>query len=59
MNRIYEVDEGRPFWKLRPLQLVLTLRAVWSSPRLVAFMLAVSGPVAERSATPSAWARRR
>ena len=21
MNRIYEVDEGRPFWKLRPLTL--------------------------------------
>ncbi len=26
MNRIYEIDEGRPVWKLRPLQLVLTLR---------------------------------
>ena len=24
MNRIYEVDEGRPFWKLRPLNLVIT-----------------------------------
>jgi membrane protein len=38
MNRMYEIEEGRPFWKLRPLQLVLTL---------VAFMLAVSGPVAK------------
>ena len=25
MNRIYEVEEGRPVWKLRPIQLVLTL----------------------------------
>src|SRR4051794_932493 len=25
MNRIYEVREGRPMWKLRPLMLVLTL----------------------------------
>ena len=24
MNRIYEVDEGRPFWKLRPVNLLLT-----------------------------------
>ena len=22
MNRIYEIDEGRPFWKLRPLMLL-------------------------------------
>jgi hypothetical protein len=25
MNRIYEVAEGRPVWKLRPIQLLLTL----------------------------------
>ena len=24
MNRIYEIGEGRPFWKLRPLMLVIT-----------------------------------
>lgn len=24
-NEIYEVNEGRPFWKLRPLQLLITL----------------------------------
>jgi membrane protein len=46
MNRIYEVDEGRPVWKLRPLQLVLTFAALIGAA-LVAFMLAVSGPVAE------------
>ena len=28
MNRIYEIDEGRPFWKLRPLMIVITLVAV-------------------------------
>jgi membrane protein len=27
-NAIYEVEEGRPFWKRRPLQLVLTLGMV-------------------------------
>src|SRR5205085_1787355 len=25
MNRIYEVDEGRPFWRMRPMQLVVTV----------------------------------
>ena len=24
MNRIYEIEEGRPFWKLRPVMLLLT-----------------------------------
>lgn len=24
MNRVYEIDEGRPFWKLRPTNLLLT-----------------------------------
>ena len=24
-NTIYEVDEGRPFWKLKPIQLLITL----------------------------------
>ena len=28
MNRIYEIDEGRPFWKLRPAMLVVTLVTV-------------------------------
>lgn len=45
MNRIYEVREGRPFWKLRPLQLGLTLGGLVLASG-VAFMLAVSGPVA-------------
>ncbi len=46
MNRIYEVDEGRPVWKLRPLLLVLTAALVVLAVLVVAF-LALSGPVAE------------
>ena len=46
MNRIYEIDEGRPVWKLRPLQLVLTLAGLVLATA-VAVMLVVSGPVAE------------
>jgi membrane protein len=45
MNRIYEIDEGRPVWKLRPLQLLITLGGLVAAAA-VAFMLAVSGPVA-------------
>jgi len=44
-NAIYEVREGRPFWKLRPLQLLVTLGMVLLLA-LVAIMLVVSGPVA-------------
>ena len=46
MNRIYEIDEGRPFWKLRPVMLTITLVAVLMAA-LVLVMLVVSGPVAE------------
>ena len=46
MNRIYEIGEGRPFWKLRPMMLLLTLIAVVLAA-LVLLMLIVSGPVAE------------
>lgn len=46
MNRIYEVEEGRPVWKLRPLQLLLTLVGLIAAAA-VAFLLAVSGPIAE------------
>ncbi len=45
MNRIYEIGEGRPFWKLRPVTLVVTLVAVVLSA-LVALALVVSGPIA-------------
>lgn len=45
MNRIYEIDEGRPVWKLRPIQLALTLVGLVAAA-VVAFLLAVSGPIA-------------
>ena len=45
MNRIYEIREGRPFYKLRPLMMVITLAAVILAG-LVAIGLVVSGPVA-------------
>lgn len=46
MNRIYEIDEGRPFWKLRPLMIIITLAAVILAG-LVAVGLVVSGPLAQ------------
>jgi len=44
-NAIYEVEEGRPFWKLRPLQVALTLAAVVLITT-VAIAIVVTGPVA-------------
>ena len=46
MNRIYEIGEGRPFWKLRPLMLLITLVAI-ALVALVLLMLVVSGPLAQ------------
>ncbi|HET8989046.1 MAG TPA: YihY/virulence factor BrkB family protein [Humibacillus sp.] len=46
MNRIYEIPEGRPFWKLRPLMLLLTLVAVVLAAA-VALALVLTGPVAQ------------
>ncbi|QCO96694.1 YihY/virulence factor BrkB family protein [Arthrobacter sp. 24S4-2] len=46
MNRIYEVDEGRPFVKLRGTMLAVTLTTV-IIVALTAAMLVLSGPVAE------------
>ena len=45
LNRIYETGEGRPFWKLRPVLLLVTLVVVLLVA-LVALALVVSGPVA-------------
>jgi membrane protein len=45
-NSIYGREEGRPFWKLRPLQILLTLVLVLMAA-LVVLALIVSGPVAE------------
>ena len=42
MNTVYEIDEGRPFWKLRPVMLLVTLVAIL----LVAVVLVMlSSPV--------------
>src|SRR6187402_1492692 len=45
MNRIYEVDEGRPFWKLRPLNLVITVVTVVLAA-VVLLGLVLTGPFA-------------
>ncbi len=44
MNRIYEIEEGRPFWKLRPVMLLLTLVAVVLAA-VALLILVLSGPV--------------
>lgn len=46
MNRIYEVEEGRPAVKLRVQQLLITFAGLIIAAA-VAFLLAISGPVAE------------
>ncbi|MFW0775348.1 YihY/virulence factor BrkB family protein [Paenarthrobacter nitroguajacolicus] len=46
MNRVYEVDEGRGFVKLRGTMLAVTIVAVVGAA-LAAAMLVLSGPVAE------------
>jgi len=46
MNRMYEVKEGRPFYKLRPVMLLVTLVSV-TIIAIIGLSLVVSGPVAE------------
>jgi membrane protein len=46
MNRVYGVEEGRPFYKLRPLQLLVTLVTV-ALCVIGLVILLVSGPVAQ------------
>jgi membrane protein len=45
-NAVYDRDEGRPFWKLKPLQLIVTLVLVLMAA-LVVLSLIVTGPVAK------------
>lgn len=46
MNRVYEIDEGRPAWKLRPAMLLVTVATVVLSA-IVALGLVLTGPAAE------------
>ena len=50
MNRIYEIDEGRPFWKLKPVQLLVTVIAIVLL-LVVAVILVISGPVTDAVGT--------
>jgi membrane protein len=50
-NVIYETPEGRPFWKLRPLQLLVTLVMVVLLAA-VALALVLTGPVVDAVAGP-------
>jgi membrane protein len=46
MNAVYEIEEGRPFWKLRPLQIAVTIAMVLLLA-IVSISLVVTGPLAE------------
>jgi membrane protein len=50
-NVIYETPEGRPFWKLRPLQILVTL-AMIVMMTLLAVSLVLTGPVVSAVAEP-------
>ncbi|HEY2714650.1 MAG TPA: YihY/virulence factor BrkB family protein [Solirubrobacterales bacterium] len=50
-NVIYETREGRPFWKLRPLQVAVTL-AMIVLLTLLAFSLVLTGPIVAAIAKP-------
>jgi membrane protein len=61
-NAIYEVDEGRPFWKLRPMQLVVTAVMILLLAAC-AIAVVITGPIARQvgdvigagSAAVTAW----
>src|SRR6185503_1970824 len=61
-NAIYEVEEGRPFWKLRPIQIAITLVMIILIS-IGAVAVVVTGPLAEEvgnvigvgSAAVTAW----
>ncbi|HEY6653359.1 MAG TPA: YihY/virulence factor BrkB family protein [Solirubrobacterales bacterium] len=50
-NVIYETPEGRPIWKLRPLQMLVTLAMVIMLA-LVALGLVLTGPIVDAVAEP-------
>jgi membrane protein len=50
-NKIYETGEGRPFWKLRPLQVAITLLMVLLLAA-TALALVLTGPLVDAVAGP-------
>jgi membrane protein len=50
-NVIYETPEGRPFWKLRPLQILITLAMVILLA-VIALALVLTGPIVDAVAKP-------
>ena len=46
-NIIYEVEEGRPFWKLRPLQIAVTVLLVLVAAAIT-LAIVLTGPLARR-----------
>jgi membrane protein len=46
-NAIYEVEEGRPFWKLRPAQIAITL-VMMVLVSIGAVAVVITGPLAEQ-----------
>jgi membrane protein len=50
-NVIYETREGRPFWKLRPLQILVTLVMILLLA-VMALGLALTGPIVDAVADP-------
>lgn len=50
-NIIYETPEGRPFWKLRPLQIAVTVTVIVMMA-LLAIGLVLTGPIVEAIAKP-------
>src|SRR3954466_13205376 len=46
-NIIYEVEEGRPFWKLRPLQIAVTIALVLVAAAIT-LSIVLTGPLARR-----------
>jgi membrane protein len=50
-NVIYETPEGRPFWKLRPLQLAMTLVMILLLA-VIALGVVMTGPIVEAVADP-------
>jgi membrane protein len=46
-NIIYEVEEGRPFWKLRPLQIAVTVLLVFVTAA-ISIAVVLTGPLAQK-----------